>query len=397
MPRPRQTAAAAEQSHASLAGEIDDIEKQTTESKLSSLTVVDARIEAAKSARDNAGRAGNRYASAQSTLTVVAEQQQNVQRNMAELEQQLRDGWTGQAPSEAEIDERIRSIRQVDTELEEASAARARRREELAGVETRYASLVTGIEKLEEQTKGAPAPPEVDAKIETIQNIETELERIRDEQEKATDKLGHCDRAADKLAGEEGVLWEELDALRVKVIRHVPPKPDRHAGLARSWDAMTVWAAQKAAELQERINAARGKAATLAAQRQKRLKEFLTELAQLDPKIDSERIVVREADIGDVLAASEERAKTDLSTVRAKRQNKEKLEARYEEARNRETLAARLATLLGARSFQRWRLASAFEQLVAGASRWLRELSGTGYSLTHTSQLGLRGRRPRQR
>ena len=381
-------AAAAEQSQASLAGEIDDIEKQTTERELSSLTVVDARIEAAKSARNNAGQAGNRYASAQSTLTAVEEQQQNVQRDMAELEQQLGNGWTERAPSEAEIDHRIRSIRQVDAELDQATAAHARARAELARVETHHAALVKDIETLEEQTKGEPAPSEVDAEIETIQNLEAELERIRDEQEKATDKLGQCDRAADKLAEEEGVLWEELDALRVKVIRHVPPKPDRQAGLAPSWDAMTVWAAQKAAELQERIDAARGRAATVAAQRQERLTAFLTALAQLDAEIDADSIAVREADIGEVLAASEVRAKTEFSTIRAKRQDKETLKARYEKARNRETLAGRLATLLGARSFQRWRLAGAFEQLVGGASRWLRELSGTGYSLTNTSQLG---------
>ena len=74
---------------------------------------------------EEAGRAGIRYAGAQSTLTAAEQRQQDAQRNLADIEQQLGDGWTGRAPSEAECDERIRSIRQADAELEEARAAHA--------------------------------------------------------------------------------------------------------------------------------------------------------------------------------------------------------------------------------------------------------------------------------
>lgn len=381
-------AAAAEQSHASLVGEIDDIATQTRGSELSSPAAVGARIEAARSARDEAGHAGNRYAGAQSTLTAAEERQRDLQRNMAEIEQQLRDGWAGQAPSEAEIDERIGSIREADAALEKASAAHARAREALAGVETRYAAIVKDVETLAEQTKGAPRPAEVDANIERIRNIEADLNRIRGEREKATDRLDQCARAADNLTGEEGVLWQELDALRVSVIRHAPPEPDRQAGLASSWDAMTIWAKEKGTELQERIDAARARAATAAAQRQERLAAFLTALAQCGVEIDTDRIAVREADIGDVLAASEVQARAEFATIREKRQERRTLEAQFDDARSREAVAGRLGRLLGAASFQRWRLAGAFEHLVGGASRWLRELSRGAYSLTHTSQLG---------
>ncbi|MYH29008.1 MAG: SMC family ATPase [Acidobacteria bacterium] len=381
-------ATAAEQMHASLVGEIDDIQRQTATSELSSPAAVDARIGAAKSARIEAGQAGNLYASAQSFLTATEKRQQDLQRGKTELEQQLAEGWTGQPPSEPEIDEWIRSIRKADAELAEASAVHAREREELAGVETRHAALTKDIETLEERTKGSPAPAEVDAEIEMIQNIEAELGRIREEQDRAADRLDQCARTADELAEEEEVLWQQLDALRVRVIRHAPPDPDRQVGVRSSWDAMTVWAGEKAAELQERIDRARGEAAAVATQRQERLTAFLTGLAQLDVEIDTDRIPVREADIGDVLAASEEKARTEFATIRSKRQERETLETQFDDARSREVVAGRLGKLLGAASFQRWRLAGAFEQLVGSASRWLRELSSTAYSLTHTSQLG---------
>ena len=74
--------------------------------------------------------------------------------------------------------------------------------------------------------------------------------------------------------------------------------------------------------------------------------------------------------------------------MREKRREREALEERLRDARKREAVAGRLATLLGARAFQRWRLTGAFAQLVAGASRWLRNLSGAGYSLTHTPRMG---------
>ena len=305
-----------------------------------------------------------------------------------QAERQLPHRGTGQTPSEAELDEQIAAIGRLDEELKQASRAHADATVDRAGVETRCAALTRDIATLEEQTRDAPETAVIDARVEAIQKIEAELTRLRAEQGQATERLDECDRAARGLAREEEGLWSRLDALRVSVIRQAPPQPDRGTGLGASWDAMIDWARTKVAELQGRIDTARKDAATRRASWSERLTGFLTALAALDGEVDSRRGAAQADEVAMLLAASEVRVSTALDTIRAKREERSTLEAQLEGARRREAVAGRLATLLGARSFQRWRLAGAFEQLVGGASRRLRELSGTAYSLTHTSQLG---------
>lgn len=386
--REAQAEARAEQAHASLVQEVDRARKQTAASEAESPAEVDDRIEAAKTARDDAQQAGNRYARAQSTLTAARDQQQALERKTADFGRRLRDGWTGPAPSDAEIDERINSIREAETRLDEARAEHDAANTNLAGVRTGHDTLVDDVAMLENQTKDAPAPAEIDTGIAAIHSAEARLKQTREEQRAAAERLDRCDRDRAALVDEEQVLWERLDKVRVSVIRHGPPEPDRQAGLGSSWDAMTTWAGKTATALQERIAIARERAKDLAAQRRQRLTEYLTALAELGVEVESEPDAAGETGIGERLAASREQATAALDTVREKRRGREALEERLRDARKREAVAGRLATLLGARAFQRWRLTGAFARLVAGASRWLRDLSAAGYSLTHTPQMG---------
>ena len=381
-------AAVAEKAHTDLLQEIERTRKQTAESGAESRAEVDGRIEAARSAREDAARAGNRHASAQSTLDARRDEQQSLERKTAELERQLGEAWTGRAPSEAEIEERIEAIREADARLEEARGPYEATKRELEVIQTGHDALVDEVARLEAQTSGAPPPAEVATEIAAIHSLEEQLKQTREEQRTAETRLERCSRERDVLADEEEGLWQRLDAMRVSVIRHDPPEPDRQAGLGSSWQAMTVWAEKTAADLQERVAAARERAARLVAQRRQRLTEYLTALAELGLEVKSEPDATGETGIGERLAASTVQAKTALDTVCEKRREREALEERLDDARKREAVASRLATLLGARAFQRWRLTGAFAQLVAGASRWLRDLSDAGYSLTHTPKMG---------
>ena len=380
--------AVAEQAHAGLLQEIERARRQTAESGADSPAQVDGRIEAARSARDDAAQAGNRHASAQSTLAARRDEQQSLERKTAEIERQLGEVAAGRAPSEAEIEERIEAIREADAELEGARGPYEATKRELAVIQTRHDALVDEVARLEAQTSGAPAPPEIATEIAAIHSLEERLERTREEQRTAEERVERCNRERDMLANQEEGLWQRLDAVRVGFIRHDPPEPDRQAGFGASWQAMTVWAEKTTAHLQERVAAARERAARLLTQRRQRLTEYLTALAELGLEVESEPDAAGETGIGERLAASTVQAKTALDTVREKRREREVLEERLRDAREREAIAGRLATLLGARAFQRWRLTGAFAQLVAGASRWLRDLSDAGYSLTHTPQMG---------
>ena len=380
-------ASAADQAHASLLDEIDDAEKRTVDSGIGSPAEVDVRIDAARAGRENANQTGMRCAEAQATLTAAEEREQALERSVANIERQLGGVSSGQALTEAEIAERIRAIRAAEAQLDEARAAHGRTREKLAGVETRYTALTRDVADLGERTQGAPPPAEVDVEIDTIHEVETELDRLRAEQRDATERLERCSRELDALAGDEHALWRRLDALRVSVVRHAPPELDRQAGLGSSWDTMAAWAVQTAADLQERVDSARDQASTLAAQRQERLEAFLTALEEIGVGAAPEAPAA-EAGIGDLLARREAEASAELDAIRSKLDEKEGLKAQRDAARKRGLVAGRLGRLLGTAHFQRWRLTGAFEQLVAAASRWLRELSGNTYSLAHSAQLG---------
>ena len=149
---------------------------------------------------------------------------------------------------------------------------------------------------------------------------------------------------------------------------------------------MSDWARTVTPDLLRRIEALRNKGAALDERRRDRLTFYRKQIA--GHGFEAEAVSAQEAEIGDLLATCKERAKADLDGIRSQRRELRRLETELDGARRRAGVAERLGRLLGARAFQRWRLAGAFERLAAAGSRWLRDLSNDAYSLTHTGQMG---------
>ena len=378
--------AVAESNHETLAAKIDGLEAQTTGS--GALSDVDARVAAARTARQAVDDAGKQRAAVAATFAAAERTVTDRQGEVDGIEGRVARAAAEPEPSAAEIDDRIRRIREADAQVDETRQAQSRTERELAGVRTLHDALTRDAARLAEQTAGAPAPDDVDAAVTAIHEIDEEIKRLGRERQDLTDGLERLDRDLKALDGEERECWSRLEDIRGKVLRHAPPAPDREAGLGASWTAMCDWARTVTADLLRRVEASRQKGAAIEERRRDRLAFYRTKVAGHGFEAEADGVSPREAEIGDLLATCRERAKADLDGIRAQRRELRRLETELDGARRRAGVAERLGRLLGARAFQRWRLAGAFERLAAAGSRWLRDLSNDAYSLTHTGQMG---------
>ena len=378
--------AVAHSKHEAVVAKIDEIEAQTGSS--GTLPEVDGRIAAARTARQAVDDAGKQRAAVEATLA-AAERTVTAHRGEVDgIERQIARAAAEPKPSAAEIDDRIRRIREADAQVDEKRQAHSRTERELASVRTLHDAFTRDAARLEEQTVGAPAPEDVDAEITAIQEIEKEIKRLGRERQDQTDVLERLDRDLKVLDEEERECWFRLDGLRDKVLRHKPPPRDREAGLGVSWTVMSDWARTVTPDLLRRIEVLRNKGAALDERRRERLAFYRKEIAGHGFEAEAGGVSAQEAEIGDLLATCKERAKAALAGIRLQCRELRRLETELDGARLRAGVAERLGRLLGARAFQRWQLTGAFERLAAAGSRWLRDLSNDAYSLTHTGQMG---------
>lgn len=378
--------AVAESNHKGVVARIDELEAQTGGS--GALPDVDGRIAAARTARQAVQEESTRRTAVEATFD-AAERTVTARRGeVDEIERRIAGAAAGPEPSVAEIDDRIRRIRDADAKIDETRQAHSRTERELAGVRTLHDELTRGAARLEERTAGAPEPEDVDAAVTAIHEIEKETKRLDRERQARTDGLERLDLDLKALDGEERECWSRLEDLRGKVLRHAPPAPDREAGLGASWTVMSDWARTVAPDLLRGIEALRNKGAAIEERRRDRLAFYGKEIAGHGFEAEADGVSPREAEIGDLLATCRERAKADLDGIRSQRRELRRLETELDGARRRAGVADRLGKLLGALAFQRWLLAGAFDRLVAAGSRWLRGLSSDAYSLTHTPKAG---------
>ena len=378
--------AVAESNHKGVVARIDELEAQTGGS--GALPDVDGRIAAARTARQAVQEESTRRTAVEATFD-AAERTVTVRRGeVDEIEQRIAGAAAGPVPSAAEIDDRIRRVRDADAQVDETRQAHSRTERDLAGVRTLHDELTRDAARLEEQTSGAPAPEDVDAEITEIHEIDKEIKRLGRERQARTDGLARLDLDLDALDGEERECWFRLEGLRGRVLRHEPPEPDRQAGLRASWTAMSDWAGTVTPDLLRRSEASREKGAAIEERRRDRLVFYRKEIAGHGFETAADGVSTQEAEIGDLLATCRERTKADLDGIRSQRRELRRLETELDGARRRAGVADRLGRLLGARDFQRWLLAGAFDRLVEAGSRWLRELSSAAYSLTHTPRAG---------
>jgi len=238
-----------------------------------------------------------------------------------------------------------------DRQLADAAAAGA-------GVERRTAGAVLDAVAAAEQAMAAAAAEESEAR-RRVASGRSRFERARDEVE-----LG----------------WRAFDLARDTLAGLEPPAPAR-ADLGADWALLAAWASARVpAERQEAERVRRGAADAdvVAAERHKALTGLL---AQHDVALGG-----GEAH-GAAVAAARGRAEADARRLASDLQQAGALRRQLDATQHRAATARLLALHLDAGHFEKWLLREALDELVAGATTTLRQLSDGAYSLTCDDKL----------
>ena len=187
-----------------------------------------------------------------------------------------------------------------------------------------------------------------------------------------------ADRAAraDVTAAERrlAVAWQQFDAVRDAVAAFGPPTA-RRDDLAATWTTLATWANT---EKSQRVNA-RPALIQAVADADAALAALLDDIAVLFATSGH----TPGDDPGRTAAVARERAEAELRRITDRREQAASLLEQRAEHEADAHVAKALANHLRANNFERWLLAEALDQLVDGASRILRDLTGGQYDLSH--------------
>ena len=233
-----------------------------------------------------------------------------------------------------------------------------------------WKSKQTELEKLEAFLNAKRPLPEVEKRIADIEAVTKKLEVAEQVRDNAKEAASEVATAMDQTQSREKMEWKEYHRVRDGLAALSPPKPD--TGLVQAWADLEVWAqAQNPTLQQER--------ATLV----KRAEELERHRRKLETSL-AKAFVERDVAYGDDaeinLATAVSKGESDLDDVRKKLKEKRDHKKQAKAAKRQADVAYELAGHLDAKGFERWLLAAAFDELVAGASRRLQELSNGQYT-----------------
>ncbi|GAA4898310.1 exonuclease SbcC [Stackebrandtia albiflava] len=193
----------------------------------------------------------------------------------------------------------------------------------------------------------------------------------------AREDARRAERAHRSVLDRQTAEWQRFDHHRDRVARLGPPATDR-SDLRAGWDQLTEWAtAQLDVRRRRRADELKARDELDAQTRVVRneLVARLTEAGVTPPPSGGAE------DFTDVVTAALHRARHDLDTLTAQRRQYISLsEQRAAQAQQAE-VARQLHRHLGTKNFVNWLLSEAVEDLVAGASRILHQLTGGQYEL----------------
>lgn len=203
---------------------------------------------------------------------------------------------------------------------------------------------------------------------ETLEQTRIKEDAARHEYGKGRDRLVALlveQADVDATRPEDGKLRDGLAALE-------PPSPT--ASLLEDWEALTVWAAFKASDLREEIEAVESRVHSLET-RQAELTGQAREVCtpHFDPPSDPREFVAE-------MATAVARAESAHQQAVRQRKEMADLEKQIGELRAAEAVAAELGRLLRSDGFERWLMEEAVGDLKERASERLLELSNRQYS-----------------
>lgn len=240
----------------------------------------------------------------------------------------------------------------------------------------------TEFEKLDTFLNAAQPLPEVERRIADIEAATSQLQVAEQEQDNAKKAVGKSATAMDQALSREEKEWRGYHNARDGLAALSPPKPD--ISLIQAWAELEVWAQAQVPTLQQ-------ERATLA-NRTKELERRRTKLKTSLAKTFGEHEVAYDDDaaVNAVnLATAVSKAESTLEDMRRRIKEKRCYKKQAKAARRDADVAYELAGHLEARGFERWLLAAAFDELVSGASRILRDLSNGQYTFLRNDKFEL--------
>lgn len=245
----------------------------------------------------------------------------------------------------------------------------------LAGARARRDQLAARLAALDARLAGAPGIETLRGELKAINRLTLELDDASTGVREARDTGRHAAAEAQKAGDRIQAAWRAFDTVRDGVATFGPPPADRD-DLATSWETLTCWAAeQSAGRVHERAGAVESvRAAQRACDDAERAIVALFLGTGLDaPGKDHARFA----------AIAVEQARAAAERLAERRARADRLRTEREAHETEARVARALAQHLRANNFERWLLAEALDNLVEGASRILRELSGGQYDLGH--------------
>jgi exonuclease SbcC len=211
--------------------------------------------------------------------------------------------------------------------------------------------------------------------LKAINTLQWQLNEANDGVRDARDASRRAGAEAQRAEDRIRAAWQAFDTMRDTVSAFGPPPANRD-DLAESWDVLTRWAAeQSAARVHGRAAAVESvRVATRACDDAERAIVALFVAADLAPP---------GKDHARVAAVTVEQTRAGYERLAERRARADRLRAERESHETEARVARALAQHLRANNFERWLLAEALDNLVEGASRILRELSGGQYDLGH--------------
>jgi exonuclease SbcC len=246
----------------------------------------------------------------------------------------------------------------------QVAAARA------ADAEQQEAALVASLE-------GAPALEEITAQLERIAAARKHAQAGRLAAREKRRAAQGCAEEVTKLAKDLEKAWTAFDRTRDSVAELAPPAADR-GDLAKTWRALTKWAAaerkKQETALEKQRKAARGHQEERTA-----IVDGIVAACSNNRVAIAQRQQPRDAVVAALAAERAAHGRLQERIAEA-----EKLRAERIETARAAGVAKSLGYHLQGTRFEAWLLNRALEQLVQGATRTLMELSSGAYSLALT-------------
>jgi exonuclease SbcC len=274
-----------------------------------------------------------------------------------------------------------RSLADADTAVVRAAKVLATARTEQVRVDEKLARVRWDLSEVEARLDGVPDADLLDDGLAAVDEAQAALDKARQAERDARKAAAAADKAHRDLADEEARARRAFDAARDRVAALAPPPAERR-DLAEDWRTLVAWAAARTPELAEVQSGHRRGAAQARERGSERLASLVGACcdAGVEPSPGHWP--------GEAAAAAHARAEAALARLDEQLAAAERLRGEARVATDRQQVADALAGHLAANRFEKWLLDAAVQQLVAGASAILAELSSGAYALAVDARSG---------